>query len=296
MGTSDVQLAAERLAAKLEELGIPYAICGGLAVFAGLLAPIAAERPVLMIPLGLSLALGLADDIKAPSPITRLSLEVVIGVIAVWALPARDLPGALLTMAFVIVLLNAINLLDGLDGLASGVSLMSALGFAIVLDGEFRVLALALAGSLTGFLVWNRPPARIYLGDGGSYLVGGALAILLAASFNDGESGALPSGAVLFLAVPLADMAVAIVRRFRARRPLFHGDRGHIYDQLVHRGWRPLATVGVCTLAQGLLVGVGVAIASLPTGMAVGIAAALLVFVGITLLVAFTTPGTWEAG
>jgi UDP-GlcNAc:undecaprenyl-phosphate GlcNAc-1-phosphate transferase len=277
---------------KIQAHPVPY--LGGVAVFVGLAAPLAVERPLLLVPLGLSLTLGLADDIKRTSPVTRLSLEVAIGVIAAWVLPARDFAGAVVTVALVVGLLNAINLLDGLDGLASAVSLMSALGFALILHGEFRVFALALAGSLAGLLVWNRPPARIYLGDGGSYLVGTGLAILLAAAFNDGESIALASGAVLFLAVPVADITVAIVRRLRARRPLVYGDRGHIYDQLVDRGWGPLATVGACTFAQALLVGIGVAIASLPAGIAVAIAAALVVSAGTLLLVAFTTPGTWK--
>jgi UDP-GlcNAc:undecaprenyl-phosphate GlcNAc-1-phosphate transferase len=163
-----------------------------------------------------------------------------------------------------------------------------------VLENEFQVLALATAGSLAGFLVWNRPPARIYLGDGGSYLVGTALAILLAASFTDGEPVALTSGALLFLAVPAADIVVAVVRRLRAGRPMFYGDRGHVYDQLVDRGWHPLATVRACVLAQALLVVIGVAIASLPAAFAVALAATLVVSVGTVLIVAFTTPGTWK--
>jgi UDP-GlcNAc:undecaprenyl-phosphate/decaprenyl-phosphate GlcNAc-1-phosphate transferase len=277
---------------KVQDRPVPY--LGGLAVFAGVVPAMAVERPVLIVPLGLSLALGLADDIKGPPPATRLGLAAVIGVIAAWVLPARDLPGALVTVVLVIGLLNAVNLLDGLDGLASGVCLVSAVGFALVLDDEFYVLALALAGSLAGFLVWNRPSARIYLGDGGSYLVGSALALLLAASFNEGESTAVASAGVLFLAVPVADMAVAVVRRLRARRPLLYGDRGHIYDQLVGRGWGLLAIIGAFTFAQGVLVGVGVAIAGLPAGVAVAVASTLLAFTGVVLFVAFTKPGTWK--
>lgn len=277
---------------KVQTHSVPY--LGGFALFAGLVGPVAVERPVLIVPLALSLGLGLVDDIKGPPPAIRLGAEVVIGVIAAWTLPADDLLGALVTVVLVVALINAVNLLDGLDALASGVSLISALGFALVLEGEFWVLALALAGSLAGFLVWNRPPARIYLGDGGSYLLGTTLAILLAASLNDGESIALASGAVLFVAVPLADISVAIVRRLRARRPLFYGDRGHLYDQLVDRGWSPVATVGACTVAQALLVGIGLGIAGLPAGFAVAIGVAFVVFVGTALFVAFTAPGTWK--
>jgi len=277
---------------KVQTHPVPY--LGGFALFAGLVGPVAIERPVLIVPLALSLALGLADDIKGPPPAIRLGAEVVIGVIAAWILPADDLLGALVTVVLVVALINAVNLLDGLDALASGVGLISALGFALVLEGEFWVVALALAGGLAGFLVWNRPPARIYLGDGGSYLVGTTLAILLAASLNDGESIAIASGAVLFVAVPLADISIAVVRRLRARRPVFYGDRGHLYDRLVDRGWGPVVTVGACTLAQALLVGIGVGIASLPAGLAVAVSVAFVVFVGTMLLVAFTAPGTWK--
>jgi UDP-GlcNAc:undecaprenyl-phosphate/decaprenyl-phosphate GlcNAc-1-phosphate transferase len=278
---------------KVQAKPVPY--LGGVAVLAGLTVPIAVERPVLFVPLALALGLGLSDDVAETPAAARLSLEVAIGVIAAWVLPARDLSGALITVALVVGLINAVNLLDGLDGLASAVSLVSAVGFAVVLEGEYQVIALALAGSLAGFLVWNRPPARIYLGDGGSYLVGTVLAILLAASFKNGESIALASGSLLFVAVPVADTTVAIVRRARAGRRLLSGDRGHVYDQLVDRGRGPLATVGACALAQAVFVGIGIGITSLPACLAVAAALALVFLAGAVVLVAFTAPGTWEA-
>src|SRR4029453_10608293 len=80
-------------------------------------------------------------------------------------------------------------------------------------------------------------PARIYLGDAGSYLVGTGLALLLALTATADEGVATTAGALLFVAVPVADTTIAIVRRRRAGRPLLEGDRGHIYDQLVDRGW-----------------------------------------------------------
>jgi UDP-GlcNAc:undecaprenyl-phosphate/decaprenyl-phosphate GlcNAc-1-phosphate transferase len=279
---------------KVQSEPVPY--LGGLAVFAGLAGPVVIARPVLLVPLSLSLALGLADDIADPPPRLRLGIETGIGVITAFVLPAGDLAGGLFTVAVVVGLLNAVNLLDGLDGLAAAVCTMSTLGFALVLEGDFQVLALALAGSLVGFLVWNRPPARIYLGDAGSYLIGNVLAILLAASFTQGQSVGVASGALLFLAVPVADIVVAIVRRHRAGRPLFYGDRGHMYDQLVDRGWGSVVTVAACTGAQAVLVAVGLAIGNLPVGVAVGITAPVIVIIGTAALVAFTTPGTWKAG
>jgi UDP-GlcNAc:undecaprenyl-phosphate GlcNAc-1-phosphate transferase len=199
-----------------------------------------------------------------------------------------------LTIAFVVVLLNAVNLLDGLDGLAAGVATVSALGFAGLLGGDARVLALALTGALAGFLLWNRPPARIYLGDSGSYLVGTALAMLLAASFTDGQGAATSSGALLLVGVPVADMTVAVVRRQRARRPLFEGDRGHVYDQLVDRGWRVPAVVGAAVLAQAALVIAGLGVAEMSTGAAITATAVVVVGVGAFVLVVFTAPGSWS--
>jgi UDP-GlcNAc:undecaprenyl-phosphate/decaprenyl-phosphate GlcNAc-1-phosphate transferase len=278
---------------KVQTHPVPY--LGGVAVFSALAVPLAVARPLLLLPLGLSLALGLADDRNGPSPAARLIVEVAIGVVAALTLPADGLVGGVTTAALVVGMLNAVNLLDGLDGLASGVSMMSAVGFAFLLEGDLRVLALALAGSLAGFLVWNRPPAHIYLGDAGSYLIGTALAILLAAAFEDGDSLAVSSGAILFVAVPVADTAVAIVRRLRAGQSLLHGDRGHIYDQLIDRGWGSAAVVVACIVAQALLVGIGAAIGTLSDEVAVAITALLFVTIATLTLIAFTTPGTWKA-
>jgi len=276
---------------KVHARPVPY--LGGVAVFAGLLGPVVGTRAVLLAPLALALGLGLADDVADLPPALRLGAEVAIGATTALIVPVRGPLGALLTVAFVVVLINAVNLLDGLDGLACGVGAVSAVGFAIVLDGEYRVLALALAGALGGLLVWNRPPARIYLGDAGSYLIGTALAVLLAAAFGAGEPVALASGALLLVAVPVADTAIAIVRRFRARRPLLQGDRGHVYDQLVDRGWTPGAATGACIIAQALLATCGVALSGQSPSVAVAVTATVVVAVGGIMLATFTAQ---EAG
>jgi UDP-GlcNAc:undecaprenyl-phosphate GlcNAc-1-phosphate transferase len=193
------------------------------------------------------------------------------------------------------VLCNAVNLLDGLDALAAGVCAVSAVGFAIVLDGNWATVAVALAGALGGFLVWNRPPARIYLGDAGSYFLGTALAILLARAWSPEEPVALGAGALLFVAVPVADMTIAIVRRARAGRPLFVGDRGHVYDQLVDRRWAAPAVALLCIAVQAGFTAAGVAITGLPAGAAVASAAAVIVVAGAVALRVFTSPASWTS-
>jgi UDP-GlcNAc:undecaprenyl-phosphate/decaprenyl-phosphate GlcNAc-1-phosphate transferase len=274
---------------KVQTRPIPY--LGGVAVFAGLAGPVAAAQPALLVPLGLALLLGLADDVADMSPRLRLGGEVVIGVAAAMALPdGLSVAGAVATVVVVVGLLNAVNLLDGLDGLATSVAALGAAGFSVVLQGDSRVTAMALAGALLGFLAWNRPPARIYLGDAGSYLVGTGLGLLLALTFVSDDGVATPAGALLFVAVPVADTTIAIVRRRRARRPLLQGDRGHVYDQLVDMGWSAERSTLACAVAQAVFVALGLAASAMADGPAITLVAVVIVVVGGAALWAFTAP------
>jgi UDP-GlcNAc:undecaprenyl-phosphate GlcNAc-1-phosphate transferase len=273
---------------KVQQRPVPY--LGGLAVFAGLAGPVAWAQPALLVPLGLALLLGLADDAADVSPSLRLAGEVAIGAAAAVTLPGSlSLLGAVVTVLVVVALLNAVNLLDGLDGLAASVAALGSLGFAVVLDGDARVAAMALAGALLGFLAWNRPPARIYLGDAGSYLVGTGLSLLLALTAT-ADDVANTAGALLFVAVPAADTTVAIVRRWRAGRPLLQGDRGHVYDQLVDRGLSNGRSTLACAAAQAAFVGLGLAASVMADGPAVALVALVIAVVGGGALWVFTPP------
>jgi UDP-N-acetylmuramyl pentapeptide phosphotransferase/UDP-N-acetylglucosamine-1-phosphate transferase len=274
----------------------PVAYLGGLAVFGGLAVPMAFGQAALLVPMGLAVLLGLADDVhQLPAPL-RLVAQLVIGVAAAAALPGSpSLAGAIALVIAVVVLVNAVNLLDGLDGLAAAVAAVGAIGFAIVLDGADRSTALALVGALGGFLPWNLPPARIYLGDAGSYLVGTGLALLLGLSATSQETWASGAGALLFVGVPVADTVVAVVRRARAGRPLLEGDRGHIYDQLVDRGWTPTRVTTSCVLAQGVLVAIGLAATTLDGAPGIALVAGIVASVGVAVLWTFTSPASWTS-
>jgi UDP-GlcNAc:undecaprenyl-phosphate GlcNAc-1-phosphate transferase len=232
----------------------PVAYLGGAAVFVAIAAALAvAGHPSWIVPLALATALGIADDVRTISPQLRLLAQCSVGAAAGFVVPAPGPAGVVITAAFVVVLVNAVNLLDGMDALASSIVATSAFAFAL-LGGAARDPALALGGALVGFLFFNRPPARIYLGDGGSYLIGTALA-LVAATALDGQGASAWFALPLLVALPLADTAIAVLRRARARRPLFAGDRSHVYDQLADRGWPVprivLALVGVQCVAAG---------------------------------------------
>jgi UDP-GlcNAc:undecaprenyl-phosphate GlcNAc-1-phosphate transferase len=237
---------------------VPVAYLGGVAVFlAALAGPLLAGEPLVLVPAGLALTLGLADDLR-PLPVTgRVLVEVAIAVTAALVVPGPAL--AQVATAFLVLgLLNAVNLLDGQDGLAAGVGVVMAAGIA-VLGGAATPIALGLAGALAGFLVFNRPPARIYLGDAGAYFVGTTVALLPALTHDASTTWSIWWAVPLLVGLPVADTAIAILRRLRARRPLLLGDRSHVYDQLVDRG---------LSVGRSTLVGVGVQVVLTAIGLA----------------------------
>ncbi len=253
---------------KIQAEAVPY--LGGLGVAAGLAVGVIPARAALLLPLSLALALGVIDDARHISPVVRLAAEVVVGLTAAAVLPIRLTGplGVLAVTAAVVVLINGVNMIDGLDALASGVAIASALGFAIVIHGDGRSVALALVGGLAGFLVFNRPPARIYLGDGGAYLVGAALAVLLALAWAEDRPMALSLGVLPLVACPAGELAFAVLRRIRSGKRLFTGDRSHVYDQLVDAGWSRTRTVGAYVAVQLVLAAVAVGAVHLSAGAA----------------------------
>ena len=186
--------------------------------------------------------LGLLDDRFKLSAWLRLVAQVAVGVVTVMlgvVSPSSVFSfEAFVAVALVVVSINAVNLFDGLDGLAGSAGLVAALGVgALALArGADPNLAWVLAGGLTGFLLLNRHPARVFLGDNGAYLVGFLLAVVLMRASPEG-SGVELAVALLLLGVFLLDLFVTVTRRAWARRPLFAGDRSHLYDRLISRGW-----------------------------------------------------------
>jgi UDP-GlcNAc:undecaprenyl-phosphate/decaprenyl-phosphate GlcNAc-1-phosphate transferase len=160
------------------------------------------------------------------------------------------------TLLWLLGAINALNLIDGVDGLATSVGLILSLGLAGMCffsehysDG---VLALMIAGSLAGFLYHNLPPARIFLGDAGSMLIGLVLGALAIRSSLKGPATIALAAPTAIMAVPMFDVAMAIVRRKLTGRSLYAPDRGHIHHRIQAQGY---STVKVL-LVFGLLCGV----------------------------------------
>jgi UDP-GlcNAc:undecaprenyl-phosphate GlcNAc-1-phosphate transferase len=217
----------------------PAVPLGGVGVFLGVhLAALATGELDLGLLLASSvvLVLGLVDDRRGIEPGTRLLVEIAAALILVLDL-AGD-PGLLFLLlggALVVFAINSVNLFDGLDGLVGSVALVTAVGLAVVAQGRGAdsLPALTLAAALAGFLVLNWHPARVFLGDAGAYFVGLYLADLILEVSDGPVELILTSG---FLGVFAIDMLVTLLRRRLNDRPLFIGDRSHIYDQLRDRG------------------------------------------------------------
>ncbi len=168
---------------------------------------------------------------------------------------------------------NATNLLDGLDGLCGGVTWINSIFFLVLAvwlamsasfpgTDELRVgLSLAMAGAILGFLPYNIQPASIFLGDAGSMLLGFFVATMMVL-FCQGAAMRWFLAAIVVFALPILDTTLALVRRLLAGKPIFAGDRSHLYDQLVDRGMsvkQVVALFYILSITAGLL-GVLVAI------------------------------------
>ncbi len=201
-------------------------------------------------------ATGLYDDLVGLRARYKLSLQFFAAGVAVlygvhWPALERLLPYAwhplvpIFTIVFLVAAINALNLMDGLDGLAAGIC---ALGLAVVLfsavaQGAAEVtigwLAATALGAVLGFLLHNRYPASVFMGDAGSYMLGFLLPAMLL--FVEPVRWRIPvitlSIPLMVLAVPLLDLSLAVGRRFVRGQPIFSSDSDHIHHRLLARGW-----------------------------------------------------------
>jgi UDP-GlcNAc:undecaprenyl-phosphate GlcNAc-1-phosphate transferase len=165
--------------------------------------------------------------------------------------------GCALTLLWLVGCANAFNLIDGVDGLASGVGLFAAVTMLLAGLLEHNVplvlASTALAGALLGFLRYNFSPASIFLGDSGSLFIGFVLGCYGIIWSQKSTTLLGITAPMMALAIPLLDTLLAIIRRFLRRQPIFGADRNHIHHRLLERGLTPrgvtLVLYGVCGIA-----------------------------------------------
>jgi len=189
--------------------------------------------------------------------------------------------GVFIVIFFVLGATNSLNLLDGLDGLCGGVTTIITLamlllsihlatwGYSEVGDPVRIIICLGLIGGVCGFLPFNRYPAKIFMGDAGSMLLGFMVAALMLL-FAEGVPRWWMASIVVF-GLPILDTAVALIRRLLNHRPLFVSDRGHIYDQMIDRGISLKRTVAICYALAGVYAVIGLAMSQIKTKYAAGI-------------------------
>lgn len=205
--------------------------------------------------------LGFVDDIHPLGARVKLLSQVIIALLAhhagleveTWRVPFLDVTlhlgvfSIFITVAWIVALMNLINLIDGLDGLAGGVGfmLMCLLAYLAFKGGMVisLVLSVGMCGAILGFLFHNFPPAKVYLGDSGAYLIGYVIAAISLLNSEKGTVLAAMIAPALALALPICDVAFAIIRRGLKGLPLFRPDRGHIHHRLVASGLSRQRTV-----------------------------------------------------
>lgn len=227
---------------------------GGLALVIGILAGGAvitpSINPFLLLAASIIVLIGLIDDRVDLSPWQKLLGQGVAAALATVGLspihavslgitlPLGDAQW-IVTFLWILTLTNAVNLIDGLDGLLITVLApsFSTLAIAALLGKNVPggVLSLAVLGALLGLYPFNRYRGRLLLGDTGAEFIGYLLALLTLTVFQRGEGEWTIAPALLIAAVPLSDTAFAVLRRLVHRRSIFRGDRGHIHHRLAAR-------------------------------------------------------------
>lgn len=246
-------------------------------------------------------ALGAVDDLKdLPAPVKLAGQVFASGILFLSGVKIRTilLPGnevsiglsddvsVLVTVIWLVAMINAVNLIDGLDGLAAGIVAIASASFFVYTfqtaqtfgdsgaAAPYKIaplVAIALVGATLGFLRFNFHPARIFMGDSGSMLLGLVLGGATISGVSNSPVGLSPSNAEVFLAyfpllipmlvlaIPLMDAAFAIVRRARRRRNVFHADKEHLHHRLMDLGHGHRAAVLVMYVWSALAAGAALA-------------------------------------
>lgn len=253
---------------------------GGIAIFSGFIISVICfteviDRQLLSILIGALIIVitGALDDKYALKPFVKLLGQVVAAAIVIFSgvriniftnpLPFGD--GVInlnylsipVTFLWIIIMTNAINLIDGLDGLAASVSGISSLALLLVcvLFGRYDMAAIlaAVAGACYGFLPFNSHPAKIFMGDSGALFLGFILSALSVQGFFKGYAAITFVIPLIVLALPIFDTSFAIIRRIYKKQGIMSADRGHLHHRLVDLGFSHRETVRLMTALSALL-------------------------------------------
>lgn len=261
----------------------PIPRLGGLAIFFGILVPslafldLSGEMRGIVLGAAVACVVGAVDDFRGLEPLPKLAGQVAAAAIpcafGVWIdhftfpfLGAVDLSpwiGMPLTVVWIVAVMNMVNFLDGMDGLAAGVCAISGLTFSILAlslgKADAAILSAIVAGACVGFLRHNFFPARIFMGDSGALVLGFTLASVSVAGLLKTASTVVLFLPLLVLAVPILDTSFVVARRLKHGQPISAPDRSHLHHRFLAIGfsqrraaltmWAWTASLGAAALA-----------------------------------------------
>jgi len=276
---------------------------GGVAIYGGFVVGVLLMRELnlqvwgLLISGTMVMVLGLVDDMRGISPKVKLLGQIAAALVLVYfgvqvKFVTNPFTGGILplnifsiplTVFWVIGMSNAVNLIDGLDGLAAGVSAIAAATLAVVAwtQGHYTTvyLALFLAAASLGFLRFNFHPAKLFMGDCGSLFLGYILGALAVMGLSKGATVISLFIPVVILGIPILDTSFAIIRRFFNNRPIFQADKGHLHHRLLEMGLSHKQTVLVIYAITFFLGSSAVLLTMLTTAQSV------VILIGISVMI-----------
>ncbi len=315
---------------------VPLPTMGGIAMYVGFVVALAASQflpffdvlnrtrshsAAALVTCTLMLGLGVIDDTRGTTALSKFIAQVFIaGVLVLFGVQlsylwfpglgvfvlSGDLP-VIVTIAWAVAIPNAVNLVDGLDGLAAGMVAIAAtffFAYVVLNPGELgpasqtALISAITAGICIGFLPWNFYPARIFMGDAGSMLLGMLLAIAtiegVGKNLTEPSGGdlAATAGAIavpfLILLIPALDVALAIVRRTRRGQGIGHADKEHLHHRLLEIGHGHRQAVLLMYLWSALVSAGALAVGLIDGRFVVGLIVVALILIGVVSLVLIT--------
>lgn len=244
------------------------------------------------------LVFGLYDDIKKMEPILKLLGQILVATILYFhglriefitnPFGGRLIFGILdryiISVLWIVFFMNAMNLIDGIDGLATGVALISAIAFvaiSIFKNSVFSVImSVSLAGALAGFLIYNFPPAKIFLGDVGSMFIGYFIAVISLSGTSAKISTILALIVpVIILFIPVYDTILAAIRRLMAAKYVFIPDRSHLHHKLLDMGFSGTSIILAVYMITLFFAIIGVLLVMLPKRFYAPVAFIIVIFI-----------------
>jgi UDP-GlcNAc:undecaprenyl-phosphate GlcNAc-1-phosphate transferase len=258
-------------------------LLGGAAIALAALVPLALVVQLdlrgagLLVACAAAFGLGLLDDFRRIAPTSKLVGQVIVAGIVVGSGTRVELVSFpplsfLLTVFWIVAIMNAVNLIDNMDGLAAGISAIAAISLAFgatPMQGPAVTLAAATAGAAIGFLVHNFSPARVFMGDAGSQVLGLLLATaaLLYSAESAANVGLALVGPLAMLALPIFDTTLVFVSRVLHRLPVSQGGRDHTSHRLASLGLSDRETVVLLYIVATSLAALGVVVSAVASAV-----------------------------